>query len=201
MSKKEKKGYYGYVKREKLIRFLQTFVMFLIPLLLFLGAYLTTKTSKNIFSVIAIVGCLPGCKSMVGLIMMLMLKPMAASDHKSITEHKGRVLVGYELYLTSYEHSEFVCAAAVHGNQIICYSDRLKNPPELLEEHITNLMNQNGFKLKVKVFKKLSQFTDRLDTMNAHFEELNVEGFIPDSKYPEYDRDQMIMHILYRLAL
>ena len=198
---KEKKGYYGYVKKERMKRLGITVLLFAIPLLLFITGYLTTKTTKNLFTVIAVVGCLPACKALVGLIMILLVKPMQASDYREIRKHAGQVLVGYELYITSYEHSEFVCAAAVHGGQIICYSDRLKNPPELLEDHIAGLMQQNGFKEKVRVFTRLEQFTDRLDSMNAHYEELDKTAFTPDPRYPEYNRNQLIMHLLYRLAL
>ncbi len=198
---KEKKGYYGYVKKERMKRLGITVLLFAIPLLLFITGYLTTKTTKNLFTVIAVVGCLPACKALVGLIMILLVKPMQASDYREIRKHAGQVLVGYELYITSYEHSEFVCTAAVHGGQIICYSDRLKNPPELLEDHIAGLMQQNGFKEKVKVFTRLEQFTDRLDSMNAHYEELDKTAFTPDPRYPDYNRNQLIMHLLYRLAL
>ncbi len=198
---KEKKGYYGYVKKERMKRLGITVLLFAIPLLLFITGYLTTKTTKNLFTVIAVVGCLPACKALVGLIMILLVRPMQASDYREIKKHAGQVLVGYELYITSYEHSEFVCAAAVHGGQIICYSDRLKNPPELLEDHIAGLMQQNGFKEKVRVFTRLEQFTDRLDSMNAHYEELDKTAFTPDPRYPDYNRNQLIMHLLYRLAL
>lgn len=198
---KEKKGYYGYVKKERIKRLCITVLLFAIPLLLFITGYLTAKTTKNLFTVIAVVGCLPACKSLVGLIMILLVKPMKSADYSEIRKHVGKVLTGYELYITSYEHSEFVCAAAVHGGQIICYSDRLKNPPEILEDHIAGLMQQNGFKEKVKVFTRLEQFTDRLDSLNEHYEELDRTAFTPDPRYPDYDRNQMIMHLLYRLAL
>ena len=198
---KEKKGYSGYVKKERCKRLVITLLLFAIPMLLFITGYVTAKTTKNLFTVVTVVGCLPACKSMVGLIMIFLIKPMKEADYREIRSHVGRVLVGYELYITSYDNSEFVCAAAVHGNQIICYSDRLKNPPELLEEHITKLMDQNGYHQKVKVFTRPEQFTDRLDTMNAHFDELNKTAFTPDPRFPEYDRNQMVMHLLYRLAL
>lgn len=197
----EKKGYYGYIKRERCKRLVITLLLFAIPMLLFITGYVTAKTTKNLFTVVAVVGCLPACKSMVGLIMVFLVRPMKEADYREIRTHVGKVLVGYELYITSYDNSEFVCAAAVHGNQIICYSDRLKNPPELLEEHITKLMDQNGYRQKVKVFTRLEQFTNRLDTMNAHFDELDKTAFTPDPRYPEYDRNQMVMHLLYRLAL
>ncbi len=198
---KEKKGYYGYVKKERIKRLSMTLVLFAIPLLLFVTGYLTSKTTKNLFTVIAVVGCLPACKSLVGLIMVFLVKPMQESDYREIRKHTGQVLVGYELYITSYDHSEFVCAAAVHGGQIICYSDRLKNPPEILEDHIAGLMQQNGFKEKVKVFTRLDQFTARLDSLNEHYEELDKTAFTPDPHYPDYNRNQLIMHLLYRLAL
>ena len=67
---KEKKGYFGYVRHERKKRLLITLGLFALPLVLFLTGYLTTHTTKNLFTVVAVVGCLPACKSLVGLIMV-----------------------------------------------------------------------------------------------------------------------------------
>lgn len=46
--KKVKKGDYGYIRYEKKKRLLTTVVLFLIPLVAFLAAFLITGTKKNI---------------------------------------------------------------------------------------------------------------------------------------------------------
>lgn len=150
----------------------------------------------------AVVGCLPACKSLVGLIMVYIVKPMAGEDYRQIREHAGDLLMSYELYITSYDNSEFICAAAVCGSYVIGYSDRLKNPPEMLEDHIRKLLAQNGYKQTVKIFKDRKPFLERLDSLNKNKESLESGlPFTPDARYPDYDRNQMVRHVLLRLAL
>ena len=43
---KEKKGYYGYVKKERIKRLVTTVILFAIPLLLFVTGYMTTKPQR-----------------------------------------------------------------------------------------------------------------------------------------------------------
>ncbi|HCT91280.1 MAG TPA: hypothetical protein DF613_07865 [Lachnospiraceae bacterium] len=199
---KEKKGYYGYISRERRKRFFITLGLFALPLALFLAGYLTTHTTKNLLTVVAVVGCLPACKSLVGLIMVCIVKPMDDGDYGQIRQHAGDLLMSYELYITSYDNSEFICAAAVCGTYVIGYSDRLKNPPEILEEHIHKLLAQNGYKQTVKIFKDIRPFLERLDSLNKNKSSLESGlSFTPDPRYPDYDRNQMVRHVLLRLAL
>lgn len=199
---KEKKGYYGYISHERKKRLFITLGLFALPLALFLAGYLTTHTTKNLLTVVAVVGCLPACKSLVGLIMVYIVKPMAGEDYRQIREHAGDLLMSYELYITSYDNSEFICAAAVCGSYVIGYSDRLKNPPEMLEDHIRKLLAQNGYKQTVKFFKDRKPFLERLDSLNKNKESLESGlPFTPDARYPDYDRNQMVRHVLLRLAL
>ena len=76
MKKKIKKGDYGYIHSEKIRRLLITAGLFLLPICAYIGGIIVTDTKKNIITVIAMVGLLPACKSMVGLIMMMMQKSM-----------------------------------------------------------------------------------------------------------------------------
>lgn len=198
---KEKKGYYGYVKKERKKRLLLTLLLLALPLGLILVGYLTTHSIKNLLTVVGVVGCLPACKEAVSLIMIFVVRPMKEEDYKAISGHAGELVMAYELYITSYDNSEFICAAAVCGGHIIGYSDRLKNPPEMIEEHIQKLLAQNGYKEKVRIFTNLNSFLDRLDTLNKNKESLTQIPFTPDPNYPEYNRDQMVCHILLRLAL
>ena len=58
--KKAKKGSYGYIRWEKLRRLLTTLLMLALPLAFFtVGMILNKGDRKSIYTVIAIVGCLP----------------------------------------------------------------------------------------------------------------------------------------------
>ena len=66
---KIRKGDYGYISRQKLTRFLKTILFFLLPLAFFIVGYVLNNGDRmNIYTVIAIVGCIPACMSAVGMI-------------------------------------------------------------------------------------------------------------------------------------
>ena len=67
---KVRKGDYGYLASEKKKRILITAILFAVPLGIFFSAMIYFKTRLTIWTVIAVVGCLPACKSMVSLIMI-----------------------------------------------------------------------------------------------------------------------------------
>lgn len=70
---KIRKGDYGYIRREKKKRLLVTLGLFVLPAIVFIvGLVLADGNKSNIFTVVAVVGCLPGCRAAVGFIMMVM---------------------------------------------------------------------------------------------------------------------------------
>ena len=134
--KKIKKGDFGYIHHEKIRRFLVTLLLFVIPMAAFVGAYLITGTKKNIITVIAMVGCLPACKSMVGCIVMFLQKSMDEKSYRKISEHAKDLVMSYEMYLTTYEKSTFVESFAICGNKVIGYSSRIDGSPQFVEQHV-----------------------------------------------------------------
>ena len=68
---KIKKGDFGYFSSEKKRRLLITAGLFSLPLIIFFTAWAVNGTRMTVWTVLTVVGCLPGCKSMVSLIMIL----------------------------------------------------------------------------------------------------------------------------------
>ena len=66
-----KKGDYGYFNSVKKKRTLFTILLFLIPFVVFFGGWLYFDSRTNLLNVVAVVGCFPACKSMVGLLLAL----------------------------------------------------------------------------------------------------------------------------------
>lgn len=200
--KKIRKGDFGYIHSEKIHRLLVTVVLFVIPLAAFWGGVLVTGSEKNLITVIAMVGCLPACKSTVGLIMMFMQKPMDAASYRQIKEHAGDLVMSYEMYLTSYEKSTFVESFAVCGNKVVGYSSRIDGSPQFIEQHVRKILKQNGYKTEVKVMTELKPYLERLDYLNAHQEELRRDiVFQPDERYPDLSREELIKHIILAISL
>lgn len=200
--KKIRKGDFGYIQHEKIRRFLVTLLLFAIPMAAFVGAYLITGTKKNIITVIAMVGCLPACKSLVGFIVMFLQKSMDESSYRKIKEHAKDLVMSYEMYLTTYEKSTFVESFAICGNKVIGYSSRIDGSPQFVEQHVKKILKQNGYKVDVKVMMELKPYLERLDYLNAHKEEMVKDIiFTPDERYPELSREELIKHIILAISL
>ena len=201
--KKVKKGNRGYIRYEKIKRLLITLVMFLIPLVIYVTGYLQTGTRLNLFTFVAIMGCLPACKSMVGLIMILMQKSVSREIYEESKKAAGDLVSGYELIFTAYEHTTAVNALVVCGDQIVCYTPDEKADTGYLEKHISRIMAVNGFtEVQVKVFKELKKYQQRVSDIckrQDHYREGLT--FTPDERYPDLSRDELIYHTLLAIAL
>ena len=104
---KIRKGDYGYIRREKKKRLLVTLGLFVLPAIVFIvGLVLADGNKSNIFTVVAVVGCLPGCRAAVGFIMMVMQKSVDKAVYDAIEAKKGKLLMGYEMYHTGKIESD-----------------------------------------------------------------------------------------------
>lgn len=201
--KKVKKGNFGYIKYERKKRFLVTFAMFLIPLVIYFTGYIQTKTRLNLFTFVAILGCLPACKSLIGLIMVMMNKTTKQEVYEAARKASGDLVAGYDLVFTAYEHSTPVNALIVCGDQVVCYTPDEKTDAAYLEKHIARILTGNGFStVQVKVMKDLSKYLQRVGQIckrQDHYRE-GIE-YTPDERYPELSREEMIFHTLLAICL
>lgn len=200
--KKNRKGEFGYFKAEKKRRLLITIALFAVPLFIFFTAWIYHGSRLTIWTVVATVGCLPACKSMVSLIMILMRRPMDEKLYEQIRAHQGDLVMAYELYMTFYEKSGYLDAVAVCGNDVVGYSSDPKADTAFMAAEAQKIVRKNGYKVQIKILKDLRPFLERLDSMNAHKASLE-EGikFTPDERYPDLSRNELIKHTILALCL
>ena len=169
------KGDFGYIKRQKLVRLLKTLAFFLLPVaLLIVGLVFNHGDRKNIYTVIAMVGCIPACMSAVSMIMMWMQKPMRRELYQEISPHAQGLTMAYELCLTTQEKNLFLDAVAIHGESILAYTDRETSQKnlEVMEDHIRRTLRVENYKVTVKILDpgRRKAFLDRLDTWKKQTE-------------------------------
>lgn len=200
--KSAKKGEFGYIAAEKKRKLIITAILFAVPLLIFFTALLYFKTRLTIWTVVAVVGCLPACKMMVNLIMLFRSPSMEKSVYEQIREHCGDLVMSYEMYMTFYEKNAFIDAFAICGNLVVGYSSDPKIDAAFMENEAQKILKGNGYRATVKIFKELKPFLERLDSMNQHRESLE-EGikFRPDERYPELSRNELIRHTILAICL
>lgn len=183
--------------------FLLQLFLFAVPLLIFFSAMLYFHTRLTIWTVIAVVGCLPACKSLVSLIMIFRARQVETSVYRRIHEHAGELTMSYEMYMTFYEKSANIDAFAICGNTVVGYSSDPKIDVAFMERECQKILRGNSFKATGQDFYPTgSGFLERLDSMNAHKESLE-EGikFRPDEKYPELSRNELIKHTILAICL
>lgn len=200
--KSARKGEFGYIAAEKKRKFLITAILFAVPLLIFFTAWIYFKTRLTVWTVVAVVGCLPACKVLVNLIMLFRSPSMNREIYSQISEHSGELLMSYEMYMTFYEKSAFIDAFAICGNLVVGYSSDPKIDTAFMEKEAQKILKGNGYRTTVKIFKDLKPYLDRLDSMNEHRESLE-EGikFRRDEKYPELSRNELIRHTILAICL
>lgn len=199
---KVSKGSYGYIQSQKKKRGLITFVMFLIPIIIFITGLIQTKTRLNMFTFVAIMGCLPASRSAVGFVMMMMQKSMKESDYLEIKEHTRDLASAYELTITAYEKYNQIDSIVVCGYQVIGYSTSSKVDCPFMEKHIKEILKGNGYKSNVKIFTDLKHYLERIDDLYQKREGLEAEGtFTPNETYPDLGRSEIMKHVIMAISL
>ena len=196
------KGEFGYLKKERKRRIIIAAIMLGVPLFIFITMWIYLGTRNSIWTIIALVGSLPGCKAVVDVVMTMMARPMDPDLYKKIHGQQGNLVMAYEMYMTFYEKKAVIDAIAVCGNTVVGYTSDSSADTEYMAAEAQKLIRKNGYKVDVKFLKELRPFLERLDSMNAHKESLE-EGlrFTPDPRYPDYTRDDMIKHVILNLCI
>ena len=197
--KKVAKGKYGYTLSHRKSQILKMSLYIALALAIFLIGWITTKTTKNILSIVAICGALPISKEMVGVIMSFKRKPLDKQLYEQISERAGDLEQIYELLFTTQEKSYVVEAAIVEGKDVICYTLDPKCDALALQKHLQRMLDANGYKENVKVFKDLKKFLDRVSDLERR-EKVEIP-YTPHSTYPDLNRDQLIKHTLLALSI
>ncbi len=170
---KKYKGQYGYIAFQKKWTILRTAVYFGISFSLFIAGYLATHSTKNLLTLVAVLGCLPASKSAVNMVMFLRYKGCSLAAKERIAPHEGKLQGLYDLVLTSYHTNFNISHLVVQGNMITAYTEDPNCDENAFSKHLTGIFNENRITgLSFKVFTDIDKYTARLDQLN----ELNEEN-------------------------
>lgn len=175
--KRVAKGNYGYLDYQKKAEFLKVLGAFGLVLAIFIVGYVTTKSRINLFTMVAILGCLPASKFLVGLLTRLPYKSVPAELFEQVEACAGDVERLYDLVFTTYEKIMPVSCMALEGNAAIGYAASEKTDIRALEKHLRGMLANNGHgKVTVKIFKELPKFLERLLELSAKEEKKGMES-------------------------
>ena len=193
------KGKYGYTLSHRKWQIFKMSLYILLALAVFLLGLIVTKTTKNVLSIVAIIGALPISKEMVGVIMSFKRKPLEKAVYQQVSEKAGNLEQIYELLFTTYEASYAVDACVVEGRDVICYTSDEKCDVTALQKHLQKMLNANDYKENVKAYKDLNKFLDRVGDLERR--EKEEIPYKENPIYPDLNRDQLIKHTLLALSI
>ncbi len=157
--KKCEKGTPGYLSQKLKIEILRTIVYFAIVAAVFLLGYSQTHSKKNLLTVVAVVGCLPACKALVGVITRI---PYRTIDLALADEIAGKALhltVIYDLVVTSTEKIMPIDCMVISGGKVFGYSSGEKINLQDTSAYIRKILRQNNLpEVSVKIYGQYKSF-------------------------------------------
>lgn len=178
------KGTQNYLNTQKKFEVIRTIVYFGISLSLFAAGWITTGTKLNLLTIVAVLGCLPACKSAVQMIMFLRYKSLSTQAADTIKSHSQGLSQVYDMIFTSYEKNFSVGHMAVKGNTLIGYTEQPGFEEKAFNSHIDQILKTDRhIHTSVKVFTDLKKYTERLDQLQKlDTEDSNTEDILATLK-------------------
>lgn len=162
-----KKGMAGYLNRQKKIEIIKTLVSFGLVLAIFLVGYLTTGSRKNLFTLVAILGCLPAARVLVGLITRFPYRSIPAAKAGEIRRKAEGITLIFDLVFTTYEKIQPVDCIAIYNNTVCGYAPSEKTDLDFTAKHLKKMLQDNGYpKVSVKLFRDYKAFLSRAEGMS-----------------------------------
>lgn len=174
------KGTRDYLKTQSRYELVRTILYFVISISLFVAGIITTGDRMNVLTVVAVLGCLPACKSAIDAFMFLRYKGCTLENANTIDAHMEGLTGLYDRIFTSYNINFQVAHMTVKGNTICGFTQDDKFDENAFNQHIITLLQKDGFQeVSVKIFKDIKKYTVRLDQIKElDADEKNTKGII-----------------------
>lgn len=166
------KGTRDYLRVQGRYELARTILYFAVSLSLFIAGILATGDRMNLLTIVAVLGCLPACKSAIDAFMFLRYKGCSAEHADEIDAHMEGLNGLYDRIFTSYDRNFQVAHVTVKGNILCGYTQDPNFEERLFGEHISKLLKKDGFPdVSIKIYGDIRQYTARLEQLKT----LNVQ--------------------------
>ncbi|MBR5712502.1 MAG: hypothetical protein IKX54_02805 [Lachnospiraceae bacterium] len=168
------KGTNGYIRYKKSRQFLWTGVIAAISVGLFLCGYFATGTTKNLLTVFAVLGVLPGAKALVNGIVFAPYKSLSAETYKTFCDAAGENGILYsDLVFTSSKSIMHLDALYVNGTELVGYSENAKDKEkkEILS-YFTDSCKKRGTTVHMHIFETEKEMTERIESLRERTDEI-----------------------------
>ena len=157
------KGQRNYLDTQKKYEIIKTLVFFALPLAIYIMGYVSTGSNANYLTVVAVVGFLPACKSLVQMIMYLRYKSCPGALAERIEESKGILADIYDCVFTAYQDTFKVDHLVVCGNTVCGITTDKAFKDKEFQAHLDKIFKADNIKnVTIKVFTDESKYIERL---------------------------------------
>lgn len=165
---KIKKGEAGYLKAKRNQLILITAIYVVIVAAFLIIGFIKTKNRLNMFTFAAVLLCLPACRTIVNLIMVIPHHTIDQEIQQEIDSKTNCLTVIYDLVVTSEKAAMPIQSFVISNNTAIGYTKSFKVNKSYAADHIKAILEQNGIeKVTVKVFRDYNSFLTRAEGMNS----------------------------------
>lgn len=174
------KGTKDYLRVQGRYELARTVLYFAISLSLFIAGIVATGDRLNLLTIVAVLGCLPACKSAIDAFMFLRYKGCSPEHVDEIEAHMEGLCGLYDRIFTSYDKNFQVAHITVKGNTLCGYTQDAAFDEQTFNKHITDILKKDGFKdVSVKIFSDIHKYTARLEQLKElDTEERNTAGIL-----------------------
>lgn len=191
--KKIQKGKPGYLNYKKKVEIIRTIVYFAIVLAVLALGIWQTGTRLNILTVVAILGCLPASKSLVGVIARFPYPSIDPDKAKEIAKLSRHLTVCYDTVITSREKIMPADCFVISGHNIYGYTHYEKVNTDELAKHIRTILNDNQYTgMTIKVLNQYAPFLARVE---------GLDNIATVEKEDTKEQERAIRHLLLNISM
>lgn len=164
---KIEKGQPGYIDAQKKKYLIWSVAEFAVVAALVIIGYVQTGSKLNLFTVVAVVGCLPASKMLVEFITMAPHHGIVKEKYEEIEEKAPLLMKAYDLIITGSEKVMPVDAFVISGHTVCGYTSSPKTDEAVISGYLKEMLHMNQMdKVTVKVFHDYVAFLSRAEGMN-----------------------------------
>lgn len=178
------KGSYGYLQNRKTYTALRTLLYFAICAGLYGMGYATTGSNKNLLTIVAVLGCLPACKSLINAILFFRSRGCSVALKNAVNAYDEKLTVFYDLYFTSYQKNFPISHMALKGSVLCGITEAASCDTKEAQKHLEKMLQQEGIKnVTVHIFSQAEGYIDRLSRltemdMDEHRQKEEIVGLL-----------------------
>lgn len=184
------KGSYGYITGRKKYTALRTLLFFAISAALYISGLITTGSNKNLLTIVAVLGCLPACKSAVNFILFMRAKGCSSALHEKVAAYgDDSMTVFYDMYFTSYQKNYPISHMALKGDMLCGITEQPICSCREAEKHLGQMLVQEGIRnVTVNIFSQEDKYVDRLSRL-------------ADMQVEDHKEREGIINLLYNISI